>query len=267
MFVSGTLPFWLFTLGRLLEIPDDLPTRQIYIASALNLGLLVAPCVAGVLVRRLKPKWADWIEKILRPVTIVLMFVLVIVGVATYWHLWSILTWTQVLPSAALTGIAYVVAIALSVAVRLGKDRAITNAIEAAMQNGIIVIVMMNTLFSRPESDIASLIPLAYFMLSPVPLYVWLLALGARRLWHRFSNVKVTPDTGEGHPPQAASQSNSRQSPRKLTADSLDDSWAVPSSGTIRNLPPRRLPPIVVQVAKIDATSSENSTEDKTLQI
>ena len=77
--ISGMMPLWIFTAGA--EILDDSVTIPILEMFMMLIFLLTIPTVIGILIRQKKPSLAEKIVKYLRPVTYIVLLLLLAIGI------------------------------------------------------------------------------------------------------------------------------------------------------------------------------------------
>jgi len=167
---------WVWLLGStLISETDDLPIP--YSQLAIALVSFAVPVVLGVTAKKFKPKLCEKIKsKIGRPLWLTFVLALVVGGVVMNLFFFYLVSWGHLLSGALLGLCGYTIGGSAAWLARMTKPQIIAVAIETAIQNGGIAVVVLNLTFPSPYSDMALLPILAFFFCSAGP-FLFLLFL------------------------------------------------------------------------------------------
>lgn len=167
---AGTIPLWLFTLGKniIKGTTINIPFQNI----ALSLVSMVVPVGIGLLVQRYLPKVAAMGRRILAPVCIIMILIIIILGSIAYYELLLMLTWHIVIASSLNVWLGFLAGCLVSVAFRFPKEDVVSVAVETGIQNTGIAYVLLNYSLDPPDNEIASLVPVAASIITPLPLFI-----------------------------------------------------------------------------------------------
>jgi len=159
--------FWIWALGTsLVSSSLPIPYMQLVIALvsfALPLGL-------GIWIRKIRPALAETVKsKIGRPLWLICVLAMVVGGVVMNVFFFYLVTWRHLLAGASLGFCGYTLGGGAALLVGMDKPQVIAVAIETAIQNGGIAVVVLNLTFPSPYSDMALLPILAFFFCSAGP--------------------------------------------------------------------------------------------------
>nr|VZI16019.1 unnamed protein product [Spirometra erinaceieuropaei] len=176
----GMTPLMLFIFGRFfLDVQQiRIPYRQI----ACELLYVVVPVSVGMLVKHYLPKVSTQIRRFLRPMA--LLFLAVVFGFGAYVNLPIYALSGQyplLLPTAAaLPWTAFLTAGLFAYLLQRSRAEILTIAIETAIQNiGIAILVLIYSM-PQPEGDIGAVMPLIVSLFMPLPLLIALSVLCIR---------------------------------------------------------------------------------------
>ena len=164
---AGTMPFWLFTAGRLYgDIAVAIPFTNL----VMGLVLLVAPCFGGVYLRHRRPHWADQVSRVVKVLAVVFIVWVTVVGSYANWYIFPIMVgdW-YLLPGAIM--LPYCGALlggAVACAFRQPRPRVVAIAVETGVQDTGVAILLLLTSFGRPAGQIASAVPIAAAIATPL---------------------------------------------------------------------------------------------------
>lgn len=166
----GMLPFWLYTLGRTIfeETATTPPSRSIFT----TLGSMLIFLGIGLLIKRYVPKLANVCRRILAPFSVAMIVFIIIFGTYTNLYMFKVMTWRILLATAAnvWTGMA----LGYGLAFIFGKplEDLIAIAIETGIQNTGVSIVLLGLSLPQPDADLASAVPVAASIMTPIPLTI-----------------------------------------------------------------------------------------------
>lgn len=164
------MPFWLFTLGSsLFKGPlSKLPFGNI-VGSLVS---MVVPLGVGLLIQRYLPKTAKFCRKIIAPASIVMILYIVVFATVTNLYMFKILNWRILVASSLNVWIGFLAGVILGYLFRLEGQDIIAIAIETGVQNTGISIVLLGVSLTQPSADLASVVPVAASIVTPIPLLV-----------------------------------------------------------------------------------------------
>ena len=193
MIIPGTASLWLLTLAKtLLPASVVIPFTQIL----LSLSLLLVSLVLGLLLRHYKPKVGQQFSRAARPVALFYTVLLLTLGIYTYRYAFDVLfsDWRTIVAGLAFP---YTIMLLAGLVAKVCKEswpRVLTVAIEVGIQNGSVTLIVLSFTLGQPEADLASAMPIACLLLTPVPLVIGIIA----RLIHGgYKKLKSNGSEGE----------------------------------------------------------------------
>ncbi|BHF82929.1 hypothetical protein SprV_0802606900 [Sparganum proliferum] len=166
----GMTPLMLFIFGRFfLDVQQiRIPYKQI----ACELLYVVVPVAVGMLVKYYLPKMSNQIRRFLRPMAV--LFLAVVFGFGAYvnFPIYALIgQYPLLLPTAAaLPWTAFLTAGLFAYLFRRSRAEILTIAIETAIQNiGIAILVLIYSM-PQPEGDIGAVMPLTVSLFMPLPM-------------------------------------------------------------------------------------------------
>lgn len=162
------MPLWLFTLGRSLfsEIASELPFKNIL----MSLISMLIPLAIGLAFQKWLPRVAKFCRRILAPVSICMILFIIAFGTYANLYMFRLFTWKILLAASANVWLGFLFGTVLSKAFDLALEDIIAVAVETGVQNTGIAIVLIGFSLGQPESDIASVVPVAASIMTPFPL-------------------------------------------------------------------------------------------------
>lgn len=162
------MPIWLFSLGRSLfsEIATELPITNIVLSL---LGMLI-PLAIGLGFQKWLPRVAKFCRRILAPVSICMILFIIAFGTYANLYMFRLFTWEILLAASANVWLGFLFGTVISKAFDLVVEDIIAVAVETGVQNTGIAIVLIGFSLHHPESDIASVVPVAASIMTPFPL-------------------------------------------------------------------------------------------------
>ncbi|CAC5396306.1 SLC10A3_5 [Mytilus coruscus] len=168
MLSFGTMPLWLFTLGR--EFSTRAETEMPYLEVVTTLLILLIPLLIGVFIQYKLTRVHKFILKILLPITIVSVILLVVIGLYSNWYIFEMFNAKIFLPASILPLSGNIISGLISWIARLPWTCVKTIAIETGLQNTGIAILVIMFAFPQPEGLIAVVVPLATGIITQLPL-------------------------------------------------------------------------------------------------
>ncbi|KAG0427419.1 hypothetical protein HPB47_025529 [Ixodes persulcatus] len=199
----GTMPLWLFTLGRSLfeDASVRIPFRNIFT----TLVSMTGPLAIGLLLQRFRPKVAAFCKRILAPVSVAMIVYIVAFGTYANLYMFKLMSWRVLVAAAANVWVGFAVG---AVATRLAG-------------------LAWPDVLAVPEADIAAVVPVAASIVTPVPLLVLLLAQRVYGRCCRRGDAVTDAEASKGVPPLARFAE---------VGDDLDEKAALTANGIVATL-------------------------------
>lgn len=166
----GLMPLWLFTLGRNFFAVGELKVP--YVRLLASLLLFIFPVGIGLLIKRFRPKWAEFSKKIIRPYSMIVMLFFVTVGIYANLYLIRIMTFNIVAAGAMIAWLGYFFGGIIATMFCLNRDQVIAIAIEVALQNPAIAFFLLKISLPPPADDVAIVSPVAQLLVAHMPLWM-----------------------------------------------------------------------------------------------
>lgn len=169
----GTMPLWLFTLGRSLfqEASLRIPFRNIFT----TLVSMTLPLGVGLALQRWRPKVAEVCKRLLAPVSVAMIVYIVVFGTYANLYMFRLMSWQVLVAAASNVWVGFAVGALATRFAGLPWADVLAVSIETGVQNTGIAIVLLGFSLPQPEADIASVVPVAASIVTPVPLLLLLL--------------------------------------------------------------------------------------------
>ena len=152
------MPLWIYTVGAEI-LGEDSVTIPILEMFMMLIFLLIVPTVVGILIRRKKPSLAEKIVKYLRPITYIIVLLLIAVGIYVNLYVVRLLAqapWQLAVASAALPAVAMALCVLVSCLMRQQWKQIKTICIEVAVQNTAIPLLILKGTMEQPDADLSS---------------------------------------------------------------------------------------------------------------
>jgi len=159
----GMTTFWVSILGA--PIIEDLQGLSIpYLNLVIALLSMIVPLCLGILLKRKKPELGKRLSKTARP--IFFTFLLVVTGFALYTlrFFWVLVSWREIVSGLFLGVGGYIIGLIAARLAGFKRDQIIAVSIETTIQNPGVALVLLQTNFVSPYSDIG-LLPVGAFIL------------------------------------------------------------------------------------------------------
>ena len=121
--------------------------------------LLIVPTIAGLLIRRKKPSIAEKMVKYLRPVTYIIVLLLLCVGIYVNLYVLRLLAqapWQLVIACAALPPVAMTLCALVTCLIRRPWKQIKTICIEVGVQNTALPLLILRASMEQPDADLSS---------------------------------------------------------------------------------------------------------------
>ena len=150
------MPFWIYTLGSTLITEADLKIPYANILFSI-VGLTI-PLSFGIYIRKRHPSWVSICKKIIKPFTILVVFVAVTGGVLSNLYIFKLISFKVILAGMSVAWSGYFFGAIFATLVGLKTEQIVTVSIETALQNPAIAFVVLFASLPEPEADL-SIVP------------------------------------------------------------------------------------------------------------
>ncbi|XP_076435469.1 ileal sodium/bile acid cotransporter-like [Babylonia areolata] len=164
----GMMPFWLFTLGSTLESGSGKISIP-YLKIVETLATIILPLFLGLFIQYRLPRVAVVIIKALKPVYLVTILYMLVMGVYSNLYIFRLFDLAIVLAGCLLPYLGYVVGGVISFALRLPWLRVKTIALETGIQNTAIAFLIVIFSLPAPEGELAAVAPPASGIMATIP--------------------------------------------------------------------------------------------------
>ena len=174
----------MFVLGRLYVDFDQVVIP--YTDIVIGLVTIIAPLFVGILIGRYLPKIAGLIRKTVKPLSYTFILVQLVFGSLTnqYMYVLMVRYWYMSVAGLALPALGMLCAYLIALVFRQGKVRAITIAIETAIQDVAPALLILIGSMSQPEGDLAAAVPMVSKLMSTIPLVIaWIATMTYTKCW------------------------------------------------------------------------------------
>lgn len=184
------MPFWLFTLGKV--IFDRGQMEVPYSNLATYVVALVIPLAAGLLIQRYLPRVRNILVRILKPLSMLLLIFIVVFAIITNLYLFELFSWQVrklmelmlefslnqeifihlqiIVAGLGLPWLAYVTGyLVAGIFGQCHKDR-LAIGLEAGIQNTGISIFLLRLSLPQPQADLTTVVPVSVAIMTPIPL-------------------------------------------------------------------------------------------------
>ncbi|XP_076331434.1 ileal sodium/bile acid cotransporter-like [Tachypleus tridentatus] len=166
----GMMPLWIFTLGSTLFLTHD--AKIPYINLVLCLVLLTLPLGIGLMIRYFYPGLAKVSDKLIRPFTLIILIVTVILACVTNSYIFPLFTWRMLLTGMCIAWSGYGFGATCAWLSRLPKAQIIAVSIETAFQNIAIAYIVLTISLPQPDADITAVTVVAQIIFTGTPMWI-----------------------------------------------------------------------------------------------
>lgn len=191
----GMMPLWMHTLGQKLSGPTTpaVPFSNLIV----SLVALTIPLGIGLLIQYKRPKWAKVSERIVKPFSVAILLVALVVGIYSYWYIATLITILEVAAASVVVLSGFAFGASMAWLARLNSRQIIAVSLETAIQNGPLAIVILTFSLPEPSGDLA-VVPVAILVtLSSVVLLMVFMGVSAWRKcrsWHTYRHVVINAE-------------------------------------------------------------------------
>ncbi|XP_039292213.1 sodium/bile acid cotransporter 5 [Nilaparvata lugens] len=162
------IPFWSFTLGRVIFANGNMMVPYGSIArSAIS---LIIPLVIGAFLQFHAPKFSKLMVRILKPFSAALLLFIIAFAIVTNLYLFKLFTWQIALAGFCLPFFGYLFGGIIARLLNQKPEDSLAVSIETGVQNTGVAIFMLRYSLGQPEADITTVAPVAVAIMTPIPL-------------------------------------------------------------------------------------------------
>jgi sodium/bile acid cotransporter 3/5 len=195
------MPLWLFTLGRNIFEGTTTTVKTTTSASLPNIvGTLVSMTIflgLGLLFQKFLPKVANICRRILAPVSIAMIIFIILFGTYANLYMFRLMSWRIILAASINVWSGFMVGLIASTSFRQPLVDRIAIAIETGVQNTGVSIVLLRFALSQPDADLASVVPVAASVMTPIPLTIVYIIIKLRNCFNRSAKMKLKSEIFE----------------------------------------------------------------------
>lgn len=170
-YFSALIPAWIYSIG-INVIYKDIEISIPFVNIITSLVGLIVPVGIGILIQIKRPKWARFIEKLVRPITVIFVILVFTVGVYANLYVFELLTPITLLAGALIPYCGFAFGAFVAFITKHDRKRILTIAIETGIQNTGISIVMLQLSLPPPDSDIGMVSPIVCSIFTPIPMAI-----------------------------------------------------------------------------------------------
>jgi len=190
-FVSTTasfimMPIYFYTIGKIYM--DDLSINIPFLGLARSLALVVIPYSIGIGISHFFPKSRPFVEKLIKPMMIILMLFFLTFGLVVNWYLFMMIDLYTILTAPLLPFLGFFLGGLLAWISQMSWKHVKTVGIEAGIQNTGIAFMIILYSFPQPYATEALIVPLVVSFLTTKPFWVILLI---RRQVNKYQKQKA----------------------------------------------------------------------------
>lgn len=171
MLLLALIPAWIYGVGINViykDIEISIPFTNIFTSL---IGLII-PVGIGILIQMKKPTWAKFIEKCVRPITVIFVILVFTIGVYANLYVFQLLKPLTLLAGALIPYCGFGFGALVAFLTRHDRQRILTIAIETGIQNTGVSIVMLQLSLPAPDSDIGIVAPIVCSIFTPIPMAI-----------------------------------------------------------------------------------------------
>lgn len=165
------IPAWIYSVG-INVIYKDIEISIPFVNIITSLVGLIIPVGIGILIQIKKPNWARFIEKLVRPITVLFIILVFTIGVYANLYVFELLTPLTLLAGALIPYCGFAFGALVAFITKHDRQRILTIAIETGIQNTGISIVMLQLSLPTPDSDIGMVAPIVCSIFTPIPMVI-----------------------------------------------------------------------------------------------
>ena len=215
------MPLWVFLLGEV--IIADTQIIIPYFKITTYAVMLVVPLLIGVSIRKCLPKVADFLVKIMKPVSLFLIVFILVCGIWSQFFMIKLIDWKIAVVGFALPWMGFAFGCLFSKFCGRERRDIIAIAIETGIQNTGMSIFMLWFTLDHPAGDLAAVVPVAVATLTPFPLLTALMYYKTRARYCPMAHMVSKEGCPMGHMVSKESCPISHLSSRETQILKLED--------------------------------------------
>ncbi|UXI19586.1 RNA-binding protein [Sarcoptes scabiei] len=179
----GFMPIWLYTLGRTIfeGTTTSPPFRNIFT----TLASMVIFLGIGLLIKRFFPRIANIARRILAPFSGMMIIFIIVFGTYSNFYMFRVMNFKMIFAAAINVWCGMFLGFTLAYLFRKPMSDMLTIAIETGVQNTGVSIVVLGLSLKQPDADLASAVPVAASLMTPIPLTIaWLIVRLNEKFFH-----------------------------------------------------------------------------------
>lgn len=194
------MPLWIFTLGRQLLI--DAQVKIPYVNLMSSLLFLTLSLSIGIVIQKKKPKWAQFLRKLLKPCTAIVLFTVIVGGTYLSLYVFTFMTWEVIVAGLSVALGGYLTGAIVAAICGLPRKQIIAVSIETALQNPGIAFILLQLSLGQPEADLSAIPIVGQLFMTGIPLWItYLLYMSVKKCvsyWTRKEiEDKMSPVTND----------------------------------------------------------------------
>lgn len=147
------MPLWMHTLGQ--RIAGTATPAVPFSNLIVSLVALTLPLGLGLLIQYKRPKWAQVAEKIVKPFSVVILLVALVIGTYSYWYIVTLISLMDVVAASVVVVAGFLFGATMAWLFRLTSKQIIAVSLETAIQNGPLAIIILTFSLPEPSGDLA----------------------------------------------------------------------------------------------------------------
>lgn len=192
------MPAWLFAVSRI-YVSDEVTISVPYVNLVTGLLSLVIPLFLGVLLNKFKPIIAAKLAKAIKPLSIVFILWVMIVGSITNLYVYIIMRniWYVIPGGSLLAYLGMLIGFTVAKILRQPFNRVTAISIETGIQDAGLGILLLLSSFDKPLGSIAATMCIVTAFFTPMPLIIVFISMSVYK--HCWKGGKCT-SCGGPHP-------------------------------------------------------------------
>ncbi|KAK0170957.1 hypothetical protein PV328_008733 [Microctonus aethiopoides] len=171
----GTIPLWIFTLGKYILDKGEHDVPYVHIGS-MAIGLII-PLAIGYFIQRKFPNLCRIMVRIMKPFSVILILFIVIFAIVTNLYLFKLFSWRIIVAGMGLPWLGFICGSIIMAICRQPQGAIRAIAIETGIQNTGIAIFLLRFM-GQPDADLTTVIPVSCAVMTPIPLMIlWLVKI------------------------------------------------------------------------------------------
>ncbi|XP_066139663.1 uncharacterized sodium-dependent transporter YocS-like isoform X2 [Euwallacea fornicatus] len=206
------IPLWMFTLG--VTIFHDANIAVPYSQIATYVVGLIIPLGIGYLIQRYLVKLGQFLKKILKGFSSLLILYIIIFAIVTNLYLFELFSWQIVVAGMVIPWMGYLIGYIVAKILKQSNPDAIAIAVEIGIQNTGISIFLLRFSLDSLYADLTTVVPVAVAIMTPIPLGLLFICMKIKQRFWSGGKTLITEE--EGSPRRSISS-------KKVDAPNVDN--------------------------------------------